>query len=805
VSQDTIMNSLANNIIKIANDATTTNKTINLSSTEDITGIVNQVTIDNKNVTVSNDIINNSTTFIQAVNTDISNIDVTGSFEDVFVKATQITVATETIATAQATNFNTSTPVSAPTEAEITSVAIESVFEPPDDSIRFQLYKNDTVDSSTVKSYITVSNTSQPIDISGKSITYYDISYSTSQYKATYFTLKQYSEVSGNILIVPTDISKNTFIGVSPEDNHSLYVSELDTNSIDVFKLGDGTETNGIYDASYTGMYWYKSGDPNSANLPVQLVNGFEFFANAYNSGNNRPNLYFTKITIEETDTSTSALDTLYTLSNAIVDNTTLVSMVTLWITDRSNSDTQYGTIDTWNTINITDMSELFKNYTGNDIAVSTWDTSNVATMSQMFNGCTNFNGDITSWNTSSVTNMYRMFAGCSKFVRWISNWDTSIVTDMSQMFAGCLLFNAPIGKTWNTSSVTNMSGMFQSCDKFNFQGESSNIWNTSNVTNMSFMFDGCDKFNGPIVNWNTSQVTTMEKMFQNCPLFNRPIRTNGNSWDTSNVTNMADMFYGCTNFNQDISNWNTPLVTTMDSMFESCTVFDQDVRLWTVSISTGGQANANLNEMFYSATKFVGKFNSSNSALLFNTNGTPTIEFFDVSNTPISDISVNIGWNLLHITADGELSGSTIEAVYEYDASTNQYLVIVDPVISANTPTTVTTNTSYLVKTNASSTITFTTILYQDANLVQFNFDDNDNITVTTGWNLIGWNSTSSVDLGTIDDSSNLIVANTLHEYNVNGQSKFGLKIGTNSVKANRGYWVKCSNNGTLAISKNA
>jgi surface protein len=318
-------------------------------------------------------------------------------------------------------------------------------------------------------------------------------------------------------------------------------------------------------------------------------------------------------------------------------------------------------------------------------------------------------------------------------------------------------------------------------------------------------MFDGCDIFDGSIVNWNTTSVINMEKMFMNCPLFNRLIRRSGNRWDTSKVTNMADMFYGCTDFNQDISNWNTPLVTTMDSMFESCTVFEQDVRLWTVSTSAGGQgqADASLNEMFYSATAFVEKFNSTNSSLLFDTNGTPTIEFFDVSNTPISDISVNIGWNLLHITADGVLSGSTIEAVYEYDASTNQYLVIVDPV-SANSPTSVTTNRSYMVKTNASSTITFTTILYQHANLVQFNFDDNDNITVTNGWNLIGWNSTSSTDLGTIVDSSNLIVANTLHEYNVNGQSKFGLQTGTNSVKANRGYWVKCSGSGILTISKN-
>jgi surface protein len=758
---------------------------------------------------VSDDIITNTNTFIQAVNTDISNIDVTDSFEEIFVKATQITVATETITSAETTNFNSTVQVLAPTEAQITSVAIESVFEPPDDSIRFQLYKNDTVNSSTVKSYITVSNTPQTTTISGKSITYYDISYSTSQYKATYFTLKQYSEVSGNILIVPTYISKNTFISVSPTDKYSLYVSELDANSIDVFKLGDGTETgtNGIYDPSYTGMYWYNIGNPNNANLPVQLVNGFEFFANAYNDGNSRPNLYFTNITIDETATSTSALDSLYILSNAIANNETLVSMVNVWKTDRTTSNSQYGTIDTWNTSLITDMANLFEYYSGTDITISTWNTESVENMSSMFNGCTNFNGAIQNWNTGRVTDMSTMFTDCTKFVRWISNWNTSSVTNMSQMFAGCVLFNAPIGKTWNTSSVINMSGMFQNCDKFNFQGESSNTWDTSKVMDMSFMFNGCDNFDGSIVNWNTSSVTTMEKMFMNCPVFNQPILTSGNSsnsWNTSSVTNMADMFYGCTNFNQDISNWNTSSVITMDSMFESCSVFDQDVRLWTVSTLTGGQADASLNEMFYSATAFLGKFNSTNSTLLFNiTNGTPTLAFFDVSNTPISDISVNIGWNLLHITADGELSGSNIEAIYEYDTSSNQYLVIVDPV-TVNTPTTVTTNRSYMVKTNSSSSITFTTILYEQPDLQVFNFTDNDNITVTSGWNLIGWNSNSSAHLGTMVDSSDIIVANTLHEYNVNGPSKFGLQTGTASIKANRGYWVKCRGNGTLAINKN-
>jgi len=261
----------------------------------------------------------------------------------------------------------------------------------------------------------------------------------------------------------------------------------------------------------------------------------------------------------------------------------------------------------------------------------------------------------------------------------------------------------------------------------------------------------------------------------------------------------MEEMFYGCSKFNQDISDWNVINVGNFDSMFEFCPLFNIDIRGWTLK-----EQHVILTDMFFSATAFVNKFNSSNSDLIINTtSGTPTIGFFDVSNTSISDINVNAGWNLLNITGDGELSGSTIQAIYEYNVSTKQYFVIADPVIE-NTPTSVTTNTRYMVKTNSNSTITFTTVLYQDATLIQFNFADNGNIVVTSGWNIIGWNSTSSADLGTMVDSSELIIANTLHEYNAVGYNRFGLQVGPTSIKANRGYWVKCSGSGTLEINKN-
>ena len=54
------------------------------------------------------------------------------------------------------------------------------------------------------------------------------------------------------------------------------------------------------------------------------------------------------------------------------------------WIDDSDSANSTYGTIDTWDTSLITDMSDLFY--------------------------YTSFNGDISDWDVSSVTNMHEMF-----------------------------------------------------------------------------------------------------------------------------------------------------------------------------------------------------------------------------------------------------------------------------------------------------------------------------------------------------------------------------------------------------------
>ena len=85
---------------------------------------------------------------------------------------------------------------------------------------------------------------------------------------------------------------------------------------------------------------------------------------------------------------------------------------------------------------------------------IGTWDTSQVTNMSQLFMGKQQFNDDISNWNVSSVTNMLQMFQTASAFNQNINGWNVSIVTDMRYMFEYAKAFNQPLN-LWNVVNVT--------------------------------------------------------------------------------------------------------------------------------------------------------------------------------------------------------------------------------------------------------------------------------------------------------------------------------------------------------------
>lgn len=141
--------------------------------------------------------------------------------------------------------------------------------------------------------------------------------------------------------------------------------------------------------------------------------------------------------------------------------------------------------IGQWDTSQITNMSELFKNNRLFNEDISNWNVSNVRYMDFMFYGAQNFNHDISNWNVSNVISMTGMFAG-SGYQGPLNNWDVSNVRNMQALFMRCL-YNQPLNN-WNVSNVRNMTYMFKEAINFN---QDLSMWELNPQADVRFMFDG--------------------------------------------------------------------------------------------------------------------------------------------------------------------------------------------------------------------------------------------------------------------------------------------------------------------------
>jgi surface protein len=281
---------------------------------------------------------------------------------------------------------------------------------------------------------------------------------------------------------------------------------------------------------------------------------------------------------------------------------------------------------------------------------IDSWNTGNVINMSNMFNNARAFNQAIDSWNTAKVTTMQGMFQNASAFNQPISAWKTNSVTDMGSMFKDAITFNQPLyianvhttltirlGRTdwqtriinndtsqvniqnWNPDSqwfqplvvpdnevalqfrffaayvttfygvtsasatvfsgsgnlgvysFTRISETRYSATFSGFYGDLNQLWDYTLSTPISI--------NRTIGSWNTDNVINMSNMFNNAREFDKPIIT----FNTANVTNMGGMFANAFKFNQPIGSWNTAKVTTMQGMFQNASAFKQNISSWKV------------------------------------------------------------------------------------------------------------------------------------------------------------------------------------------------------------------------------
>jgi len=73
---------------------------------------------------------------------------------------------------------------------------------------------------------------------------------------------------------------------------------------------------------------------------------------------------------------------------------------------------------------------------------ISTWNTSNITEMSELFMYKYHFNDNISEWNTSNVIDMSHMFYHAESFQQSIKNWDLSNLKNLNLMFHNAIDFH---------------------------------------------------------------------------------------------------------------------------------------------------------------------------------------------------------------------------------------------------------------------------------------------------------------------------------------------------------------------------
>lgn len=249
-------------------------------------------------------------------------------------------------------------------------------------------------------------------------------------------------------------------------------------------------------------------------------------------------------------------------------------------ITDLRDTCRQYkGNLGVINTSGMTTFRDLFSSspftsWTNDDFnGIDTWNTSNVTDMSNTFYRCSNFNQDISKWNVSKVKKCIYMFASCTSFNRQLRNWSFDSLTDIKFMFHGCSsLTYYPSG--FSAPLLTDFSGVFGDCTSLTSDPINLN-WNMPNVNKYTNAFSGSGitqltKFwsrpsyflntfsecnNLTTVNLGSdSQIVEASKMFKDCRNLSSAIINISNNGYASRT--FSYMFEGCSNLTSVSGTW---------------------------------------------------------------------------------------------------------------------------------------------------------------------------------------------------------------------------------------------------------
>ena len=163
------------------------------------------------------------------------------------------------------------------------------------------------------------------------------------------------------------------------------------------------------------------------------------------------------------------------------------------WVQSAIEAATKWGTINAWDTSDVTDMSHIFSKHRdvqggarvedGNSKAGGIW------------------NGDVSEWNTAKVTDMTGMFEDAQRFTGDLKNWDVARVTSFAASFKNLKDFNPADLSKWATGNVADFTSMFE--ENRNLRSPLGlSEWSTASATKLNRMFYNDVLFNSDLSKW---------------------------------------------------------------------------------------------------------------------------------------------------------------------------------------------------------------------------------------------------------------------------------------------------------------
>ncbi len=358
------------------------------------------------------------------------------------------------------------------------------------------------------------------------------------------------------------------------------------------------------------------------------------------------------------------------------------------------------------NTSEVVHMIDMFSGLPQlTSIDVSHFDTRKVQKMSRMFSGSKFKVLDLTSFNTANVTDMEEMFRNSTKLttVAVGDGWSTQNVQKDDNMFLGCTNIVGGRGTTYDEGCVQSdyahvdggedAPGYFVDADylygpyailsfhgtrlvfyndglrvdkrasyktySLNWPADEEPYWyqdgDYSGITRVEFHSSFATARPTSTRQWflemeslesitgmqylNTSEVTDMADMFDDCCSLTS---LDVSHFDTQNVTNMSWMFYGCGGLTSlDVSGFDTHNVTNMRGMFGGLSMASLDVSSFDTRKVT------DMSRMFFSCEALT-NLDLSN----FDTHKVTVMSWMFRSSNALKTIYVGDGWNTTNVTS---------------------------------------------------------------------------------------------------------------------------------------------------------